>query len=344
MLTDLQTLVERGHIVTRDHPTLPLRLYNYHWSAPVSYRKPEDWPDTLREARGLVLDHRGTVVGRPFKKFFNLQEYRELPEGKVTLISEKMDGSLIIAFGYQGHLVVHTRGSFTSDQSEWALDLLVHKYPKMAEHIRTCRGLTFMFELIHPNNQIVVNYGDRKELVYLGARDIAGYDLPSPALDGFFMGVPLAKSYNSNTPFEELISHDRPNHEGYVVLLDTGERIKFKHAQYCRLHKIMTGLSPRLVWEWVSTGTDWRGSLQGFPDETFDWVERTANDLQDQHDRIHAVAHEEANKYFVEGDRKATAMAYKANATVPYNLLFNALDGKDVSPVIWNMLKPEAAE
>lgn len=66
--------IEAKHIRPNDHPTLPLRLYNYTEIA--QYQKA--WNDVTRACRVLIV-HRetGEIVARPFQKFLN---GRSLPD------------------------------------------------------------------------------------------------------------------------------------------------------------------------------------------------------------------------------------------------------------------------
>jgi RNA ligase len=57
---------------------------------------------------------------------------------------EKMDGSLLIVFWYEGKWIVATRGSFTSDQAIKGVELL-----KKYNTDIMFRHLTYCFEIIY---------------------------------------------------------------------------------------------------------------------------------------------------------------------------------------------------
>ena len=94
---------------------------------------------------------------------FELQKERVL--GQVT---DKKDGSAIIVTNYEGKIVINTNGEFDNDQVKWAKKLFEDKYSYFYNNIP--EGYTFVFELIHPENQIVLDYGDEKSLYLLGVR------------------------------------------------------------------------------------------------------------------------------------------------------------------------------
>jgi RNA ligase len=108
-------------------------------------------------------------VARPFPKFFN---YGEQPDedtrrlGQPFTLSEKVDGSLGIHYRWNGTDGIATRGSFHSPQAQWATAALADSPP-----VRFDYGRTHLFEIVYPENRIVVDYGDRAELVYLATLD-----------------------------------------------------------------------------------------------------------------------------------------------------------------------------
>ena len=79
---------------------------------------------------------------------------------RISKFIPKFDGSLIIVS--EGGKYIATRGSFESEQAEMAKKIIKEKGYSFNKH------LTYLFELIHPNNRIVVDYGDSIKLVLLG--------------------------------------------------------------------------------------------------------------------------------------------------------------------------------
>ena len=129
-------------------------------------------------ARGIVFDDEGNVVQRCFPKFFNSDE----PEGIIAAktlkaskprVQDKLDGSLIkVSFDLKHMLVVTSKASFQSDQAMLAIEIIAKQGYTFRE------GYTYHFELIHPKNQIVLNYGDKTALVLLAIIDnLTGLEL-----------------------------------------------------------------------------------------------------------------------------------------------------------------------
>ena len=139
MLEKLNKYHEEGLVYKQVHPTLPLTIWNY--SEKVQYEGL--WDEITLQTRGLVTDDEGNVVARPFKKFFNLEEGKHTPTEEFE-VYEKMDGSLLIVFWYEGKWIVATRGSFTSDQAIKGVELL-----KKYNTDIMFRHLTYCFEIIY---------------------------------------------------------------------------------------------------------------------------------------------------------------------------------------------------
>ena len=142
----------------------------------------------VQEARGIILDRNSLqIYCRPFNKFFNLNESKayEFDYSKEFLIQEKLDGSLIKLYYYlpENRWVFATNGTIEFNEQQ---EVLLPDYSKdlvtfdnllndtvdldqyFFEHLHSHN--TYLFELIHPNNPIVVNTGD-KSLTLIGIRN-----------------------------------------------------------------------------------------------------------------------------------------------------------------------------
>lgn len=331
---DLPRLAQEGLITSRPHPeSQSLIIYNY--TARCAYG--DAWtPETLA-CRGLILDAVGNVEARPFAKFFNLSQhlpesspYPRLPLGEPFVALEKLDGSLGISYSFKGETRIATRGSFESEQARWATAWW------RANGCSTPVGQTWCFEIIYPGNRIVVDYGDRAELVLLAVIDNAtGLDLPLPAWGGS-----TARRFDAST-VDELLAAPESNFEGYVLLFPlTGQRVKVKLDEYVRLHRVLTACSTRTIWELLSSGQGLGDVLERVPDEFYAWVRR-----QEQQLRGGYTAIEERCREIMRDDRiailsrKDLAEMFKAHPEP--HVLFRMLDGKDYAPLIWKILRPE---
>lgn len=320
----------QGLLYQQVHPTLPLSIWNY--SEKVQYDSL--WDDITLSCRGLVTDDKGNVVARPFRKFFNIEEGKHTPTEQFQVF-EKMDGSLGILFFYGDEWVFASRGSFTSDQALKFKEIFTKKYK--TSHLYTPN--TYLFEIIYPENRIVVDYGNIEDVVMLGEINTeSGEELD---LDHYTNSIfNVVKEYNGIKDYSSLKSLVDNNAEGFVVRFSNGDRMKIKGEEYLRLHRIMTNLSTTSVWEILSTNGKIDEFIKDVPDEFFKKIQDFAFDLSLRYYNLMKEYTEcfEIIKNKTE-DRKSFAEESKR---YPHpSLLFGLLDGKDISPMIWKMIKPE---
>ncbi|WP_310489147.1 RNA ligase [Chamaesiphon sp. VAR_69_metabat_338] len=326
----LPTLIEHGYIACQTHPSLPLKIYNYTAKAQFD----RHWVAATLHCRGLVLDDNYLPAARPLPKFFNLSEHQgTLPEG-VPEIYEKLDGSLIILFYYQGQWEVASRGSFASDQAKMARVLLADR---QAELNKLDREYTYLLEIIYPSNRIVVDYGAAQRLVLLAAvHTRTGAELALAQVDW----IDRAQTYPATTLPEwiksiEATQAELANQEGFILKWPNGFRLKYKLADYVRLHRIITRIQSKDIWECLSQNQSLAQFLDSVPDEFYNWVKDTKLELETKYRAIET----ECQQAFKDlGDRRQTAMYFQ---TQKYpGVLFLMLDGRDYSQVIWKLIKP----
>lgn len=346
-IMDVQLLGEHlanGFVSMRHHPQFP-QLYILNYTAKTQYE--DMWDEVTKQCRGMVVDNdTDEIVARPLQKFYNYGDDQHIDfslDGPIE-VTEKMDGSMITVSRWNDEIIVASRGSFESDHAGWAKELLGDFNPY--------RDLTYVFELIHPENRIVVDYGDRKELVLLtivdnetglddlknneGIKNLDVFDLSKHAWYG-----PTVKIYDFKTIDEVLASPEVKNMEGFVVKFKyrDEQRLKIKFAEYVKLHKIMTNFSELAIWEVLSTGGSLHDWLTNVPDEFYNQVMETVETLNGQYDQLmNEVNTQFALLEHLKDDRKSFAKA--ASIYTIKSALFAKLDGKTVEPWIWKQIRP----
>ena len=332
-------LVEEGWLISNAHPSLDLTIYNY--SQKTQYER--HWtPETLA-ARGLVINSNGEIVARPFSKFFNASEVAmDLIPNEPFEVFEKMDGSLGIFFWYSNenglHPVFASRGSFTSEQATKGWELL-QKLP----YQDLAYGHTHMFEIIYPENRIVIDYGAAEKLVLLGIIEtVTGIEVDRQNIEEHLgNSFDIVKAYNINNSWVHLRAQNEPNREGYVIRFLNGFRVKIKFEEYVRLHRIITSISTTDIWEMLAANKPLEEILEEVPDEFFNWVRETEDKLRTEFETLE-------NEYkciykMIMSTNNSETRAVFANYAKRYkhpSLLFNMVDGKDYAPGIWKMIKP----
>jgi RNA ligase len=340
-LEKLHKYREEGLLMSQNHPTLPLTIWNY--TPKVQYENL--WDEVTLMCRGLVTDNGGNIVARPFKKFFNIEEGKHIST-KEFEVFEKMDGSLGIMFKYNGLMVCATRGSFTSEQSVW-MNKFADEYNYQNIIVD---GFTYLFELIFPQNRIVVDYGNQERMVLLGIiKTESGEEVPYD--DIFFEGWDVVEKYDGVKDYTTLKNMVKNNHEGFVVRFSNGDRMKVKGEEYIRLHKIMTNISTTSVWEVLSNGGKIEDFLNDVPDEFYVKIKNYVGELKysfyqiseycgKQHD---GFRYGKYNDRYPEPTKKEFAEFVNKNVNPPElrAVMFKMWDKKPYEPVIWKLIKPK---
>lgn len=157
MKIDLKELISRAEFIRgTPHETEGLTIWNY--TAKCQFERA--WDEYTRMARGLITDSVGNIIARPFPKFFNYGETEEtktenLPKD-IPIVTVKLDGSLGIQYYLGNKLYIATRGSFTSEQAIWATKWMQERFTQN----NFVSGYTYLYEIIYPENKIVVDYGN----------------------------------------------------------------------------------------------------------------------------------------------------------------------------------------
>ena len=333
-LAAFEALADEGYLRRQRHPTEDLWIWNYTQHAQFEGH----WTRETLMARGLITDSIGRIVARPFEKFFNWEEHRgPLPAGAYE-VWEKVDGSLGILYWVGGEPCIATRGSFASEQALVATEMVRGKYREHLDGLDP--QFTHLFEIIYPENRIVVDYGGKCQLVYLGARHTAeGWDI-SPVTGSWPHQPEFFSTLESVQNPLDLKMLEQPNREGFVLrFLGTGLRLKLKFDEYVRLHKIMTGWSAKDVWEAMGMGS--RPAvcrlMDRVPDEFYAEVRKVMEDLEERAAAIEAQCLEDFRGIPL-GDRRDAAR-YITTRDNPH-VLFAMLDGKDYKQKIWALVKP----
>jgi RNA ligase len=343
MLEKLNEYFEKGLVYKQTHPTLPLTIWNY--TEKVQYENL--WDEITLQTRGLVTDNEGNVIVRPFKKFFNIEQGKHTPTEEFE-VYEKMDGSLGILFFYEGKWIIATRGSFTSDQAVKAREILNSKY--IVESIP--KGYATLFEIIYPENRIVVDYGDEEKLVVLGMTSrVSGKEMDYNSLLNVHneSGMSVVKKYDGINDYKQLKEKIENNQEGFVVKFTNGQRIKIKGLEYLRLHKIMTNLSTTAVWEVLSNGDNIENLLKDVPDEFYKKIKTYEENLKygffqisERAGKLHdGFRYGKYNDRESEPTKKEFAEFVLKQDKVLQPVMFTIWDKKPYGHIIWNLLKPE---
>lgn len=323
----LEQMIASGHVRMTKHPERPLYIYNYTATAQYEYM----WNEVTMLCRGLILDEHYKIVARPFTKFFNYGEVQNQHIPSLPFqVFDKMDGSLGILYWWENQPYIATRGSFMGEQAIKANELLYGKYADCIDSLD--KNKTYLFEIIYPENRIVINYGHQEELVLLAIVDNET-GVESPLVD---MGFPIVKRYDGLNDLEAIRQLQIQDKEGFIIRFDNGFRIKIKFDEYVRLHRIITQVSSKTIWENLRDNQSMDELLDQVPDEFFTWVGTTIDDFWEEYRKIEAEA---VAEYKELEDRKTTALYFQSCKHAA--ILFKMYENRPYDAIIWKMLRPK---
>ena len=181
----------------------------------------------------------------------------------------KYDGSLGIAFTWNGEVMVATRRRMDSQQAIWAKQWI-------KDHCNLTKfqaGYTYLFEIIYQDNTVIVNYLF-EGLVLLAITDESGHELSYQELlqcaktIGFFMVTPrITGSYSDvlwycggiESSEEPTTSKEPPftsgalpvnerRQEGWVLKFNDGSRQKVVYSWWKDASELAHLVHPQVVW------------------------------------------------------------------------------------------------
>ena len=349
---ELQAQMDAAMVKATPDPSGRLTILNYTKRAQFT---PELWNHVTDKCRGLIVDREGNLVARAFEKFWNLNDVHH-PEtlmenlpASPPVLTRKLDGSLGIGYELDGKWRVATRGAFTSDQAVWASEWLERSSPSVWPE-----GWTPLFEIVYPDNQIVVRY-EYEGLVLLALVKIeTGEEAAYAELvrQGERNGVPVVEMFDR--PLAECVAEDVRNEEGYVAAWPrpgtTPLRVKIKYGNYVRLHRLLTMTNAVTVWEMLRDGLDVAELTTDVPDEFRSWIDGLVERFRGAYEAIEDAAGVAMEAYpgeknNVDAERKKAFALYvleRHKELAP--ILFAMIGGKRYDAIIWKMIRPRGDE
>jgi len=193
-------------------------------------------------------------------------------------------------------------------------------------------------------NRIVVDYGDREELVLLARVETnSGNELAyNDLVDNYSRWFTVVKKHDINiNNLSELKALEEDNMEGFVIKFADGFRVKVKFSEYVRLHGILTNVSNLTVWEHMRDNYEFDELLDRVPDEFYEWLKRTSKKIQDDYNEIERLAIIEFLKiYHINELTDRAIFAEHAKISKYRAILFKLYDKRPYAEIIWRMIRP----
>ena len=296
----------------------------------------------VRECRGLIIDKEFNAVCVPFNKFANYGEsYADEINWETAKVEEKIDGSLIKIWNYNGDWIISTNGTIFAEKAHIGSkydnesNSLFNNFRELFFTACDKTGLefeslnpdyTYMFEVCSPFTRIVVLYTEIK-LYHIGTRDNKTYkELEAD------IGIEKPKTYTCDNLSDLINMASRLKYceEGYVVKDSSFNRIKVKSPSYVAVHHLISDFSDKKLLELIRKNeTD--EFLVYFP-EYMHYVNELSYKLNEFSNYINTILNEKISGVDFETRKDFASVV----TTTKYPaFFFNYYDKKVDSPLEW---------
>jgi hypothetical protein len=202
------------------------------------------WNDFLEECRGTIVDADFNVVSRPFTKIYNYGVEAKAPvlaDNTLVTAYRKVNGFMVAMTWYNNDILVSTTGSTQNDYVDYAKEMML-KHQCWADwqmEIHTAKGMTLMFECVHPNDPHIVP--EDAGMYFLGYRenswdskiDMYGVSKSNWAQNYAMSCLKCNYVESYVLPLSELVAKSKQvRHEGFVFYTVDGVSAKIKSPYY----------------------------------------------------------------------------------------------------------------
>lgn len=216
-----------------------------------------EWNKNNLFFRSLIVDNDGNVLSSGWPKFFNYKEkehcYPNIVDFRDLQCIEKIDGTLVICDYINNTFNLRTRGtvSYTTQQNSKDFELLTKKYPKIIDFLKNNDQFSLLFELVTPNNIIVVRPKEI-EFYFIGAINkatltvVSAEDLLNIWRKIGPISTPQITQFSVPNNIDDIFNYVRQwkGKEGLVISYNNNQnRIKLKTDWYCFIHKAKSQLN-----------------------------------------------------------------------------------------------------
>lgn len=239
-----------------------------------------DWFNPIvRECRGIIINNQTlSVVCHAFDRFYNYSEpYADEIDWASATAMEKVDGSIIKVWADGNQFHISTNGaidaydvditSFVGGKGKTTFGdkamLIIAEKPIYNFAPTLVNGDTHIFELIGPENKVVIDYPE-DNLVYLGSRNIETNEEYQNEILAKYFDTPDTYKISGLTVDQILTMVDGMNgQEGIVVKDKYNHRVKIKNPEYLLKHRSMKNFTDLDVIKIVMSGetSEWAATI-----------------------------------------------------------------------------------
>jgi hypothetical protein len=211
-----------------------------------------EWTQENKIFRSSIWSKEGYLLSASFPKFTNFGENEKhfptpsLDDDDYELI-DKVDGSTFIVDSIDGRINIRSRGTFDANVLDNGKDFFecLNKYKNIVNALSKYPNHTLLFEIVSPNNKIIIDYGQEVDLYFTGMINKEDYSLVNNnTLDEIAKeyGFKRPKRYDFRGRDILNIVHEIKGIEGFCLYKGQGIW-KIKNKDYLKLHKLKNDLA-----------------------------------------------------------------------------------------------------
>lgn len=246
------------------------------------------WTSDNKIFRSSVWNNDGELVSAGFPKFPNLGECPDTfpvpTDLRNAVITNKLDGSLLVVSKYRGQYILRTRGTVDATPFENGYELETFRkdfLPKLDSSHKFVNtwDTSYLFEWLTAaeDKQIVIKYDNVPDWILIGAVDHVDYSLfQQDVLNEFanFFGFKRPEQFKFNT-VDELVETvtNWKNQEGVVLYTNRGQSLhKIKSDDYKKKHAFKSNATLENTLElYLAFGSPSYNEFQKKIGELYDW-------------------------------------------------------------------------
>jgi hypothetical protein len=336
-----EIFAQLSEVYTRTQGTLNIFCYKNS----VTVRK---WGPYAMQSRGIIIDLKTErCVVFPFEKFFKLGEipawnFDQLPCSRPQEIVEKIDGSMVSAYRWDGQIHFAVKGNFEVEQSCKAREI-AGKYP--IEQL-DFDHFDYFFEVVYPKNRFpesfaVVDYGE-EALFLTGIRDKLtleqlSYQEVQRVAQSIGMRYPKATTMSWEQVLASTQDESWQNFEGWVANF-SGKLVKVKQQSYCQLNDIINGLkhgNSRVVRKYLSmSDEEWTSYTRMVPESLLVYVRQELAQVTVFKDELYSLLQPIFDRYSPENEQRFIDWVQQHIHPDYHRIIFNHLRRKDSSQIL----------
>jgi RNA ligase len=202
-------------------------------------------------------------------------------------------------------------------------------------------GVTPVFEIVYPDNRIVVDYKGEEFLSLLTIFEHNGEEWSHQRVSDYASrcGFRRPRQFHFDLNRDADIPFENDLLEGYVIRFNNGLRVKAKDPRYVKAHRLLEHMSVKGVIALMREG-DYGIHIKALPKELQKGFDDIRAQVQSARDLVERTARNDFSMMIKSlppnSDRKTYALWIQEHLIPGYwGMMFALLDGKEIDEQVW---------